>query len=368
MIADILTEGLVISLTTAENQRIIYANKRFADMCGKPAHEIIGKRLSELYGEQDSVTLEEHIGAGNTGASHRFEFFLPRDDSNHLSAIFSLRRLRVSDERMLLVVSVTDITQLKDTYSVMAERQAMIDADLAVAARVQRSLFPEHLVFDGIEVVTRYLPMLAIGGDYAWVSAHEGRSVHAVVGDVTGHGIAASLIANRLVAESAHYAIADKIPCEMLVGMNRASLSLLGEPGTFCTVAAVRVDIQNRQMCFAGAGHPPAFLARPSGTVQPIYSQYAILGVLEDIGPPGAGVCWPIENGDQLIMYTDGLPEVRNAQGELLGYHRLREVIREAIGASATEMATHILDQVHAFRTGPVEDDATLVVLSVGDS
>jgi PAS domain S-box-containing protein len=367
VIPNILAEGLIVIHTTAGIRQTVFANQRFAEMCGRPAEDLIGRCISEYYHDIDRAYFEEHITAGSAKGSHRFEFFLPRSDGSRLPVIFSLRRLPVRDGQALTVMSVTDVSELKEAQRAVEERQAMIDADLALAERVQRSLFPKRLAADGVEVITTYRPLLAVGGDYAWVSAHEGRSVHVVVGDVAGHGIAASLIANRLAAESAHYAAADRLPADILVAVNRASLSLIGQPDMFCTAAAVRVDTQKRTMCFSGAGHPPAFLARLSGSVEPLYSQHRIMGVLDNIGPPGAGVCWSIENGDQLMIYTDGLPEARNAQGEIFGYYRLQEAIREAVGASATEMSAHILGQVDAFRAGPAEDDITLVVISAGN-
>lgn len=370
VIPDILGEGILIAYAFEGREEIVFVNQRFAQMCERSSLDLIGRCLSELYSEEHYAQLKKHLSLSQPSSDRecysRFEFVVPHGHDGSTEAMFSLREISVSPDQTLLVICVTDVSELKHAQRAVQDRQALLDDELDLAARVQRSLFPERVVENGVEVVSVYRPVLSVGGDYAWVSSHEDDSVHVIVGDVSGHGIAASLVANRLVTEAAHYAVADRNPADLLVALNKASLALMREPTMFCTVAALRIDVKNRQTCFSGAGHPPAFLARRSGVVEPIYSQHRILGILEDIGPPGAGVCWRVEEGDQLIMYTDGLPELRNNTGEMMGYQRLREVIRNAIGATGQEMADHIMKAADEFG-GKLEDDTTLCVVTMLD-
>src|SRR5262249_21387430 len=139
----------------------------------------------------------------------------------------------------------------------------------------------------------------------------------------------------------------------------------LAGSGMFATLAAVRIDVRGRRMVFAGAGHPPAMLARRGQNPIMLESRTMVLGAFPGAVRAEASQEVPLEPDDRIVLYTDGITEVFNAQGEMLGVEGVREIVHQASTLPAEQMKSGILDGVAAWRNGPPTDDVSLMLAHV---
>src|SRR6266568_3579565 len=243
--------------------------------------------------------------------------------------------------------------------------QMEIEEDLRLAARVQNSLAPRPLVWDTMSVDAFYDPVHSIGGDFALVNSPDQDHLSLLVCDVSGHGIGSALVANRIYSETTAHLRSGMPFLDMFGELNRFLIEDIAGSGMFVTLAAARIDARRRSMVFAGAGHPPAMLARYGQTPLLLESRSMILGALPDAVDATANLEVQLQPDDRIVLYTDGITEVFNSRGEMLGIEGVREIVRQTSSLPPHEMKQGILDGVAAWREGPATDDVSLMLVHV---
>jgi sigma-B regulation protein RsbU (phosphoserine phosphatase) len=348
-VLEVLNEGVLIA---DDCQRILFANSRFLEMTSIPREELIGSDASHFYSSQEWEFLLRQVDVAFRTGHDRYAFFLPRNGGGRLPVIISSRMLQKSGQRFG-ILTFTDISEqvraqqeLRSANEKLQKRQLEIEEDLRLAARVQNSLTPRPLVWDTMSVDAFYHPVHSVGGDFALVKSLDHGHLGLLVCDVSGHGIGSALVANRIYsATSAH--LRDGVPfAEMFSELNRFLIEDINTSGLFVTVAAARIDAARHRMVFAGAGHPPAMLARHGQSPLLLESRSMILGALPDAVEATTSVHVQLQPDDRVVLYTDGITEVFNSRGEMLGVSGVREIVRQASLLPATEMKQAILDAV----------------------
>ena len=247
----------------------------------------------------------------------------------------------------------------------VAARQAMqreqqladIQKELEVARRIQLSILPSEFPTSGkFHVAARYVPMTSVAGDfYDYVLADDSRA-GLLIADVSGHGVPAALIASmvKLAATSQRAKASD--PAALLLGMNSA---LHGNTqNQFVTAAYVYLDAQAREFRYSAAGHPPMLLLR-EGKVTEIEENGLMLAAF-DFATYGT-VAHALQPRDRLVLYTDGIVEAANAEGEFFGQENLARVLRDTITFTAHETAERIIHMVQNWARTQ-DDDLTILV------
>lgn len=232
-----------------------------------------------------------------------------------------------------------------------------LQTELEIAKRIQLSILPAAFPpSPHFSIAARYLPMNSIAGDfYDYVIAEDGQA-GLLIADVSGHGIPAALIASmvKLAAASQRTAAAD--PSQFLLGMNAA---LCGNTqNQFVTAAYVHLDSRSRELRYSAAAHPPMLLLR-NGIVREVEENGLMLGAFPSATYSTA--THPLEQGDRLLLYTDGLIEASNSAGEFFDRESLRLALRKTTGSSPAEAADLILSSVQKWSTTQ-DDDLTLIV------
>jgi len=151
----------------------------------------------------------------------------------------------------------------------------------------------------------------------------------------------------------------------MLGELNRFVLQSIGSSSFLFTAAAARLDRGGRCMVFAGAGHPPGMVVTPGKEPRLLESRSMLLGAFDDAVGPEAELQVPLDPGDRVVLYTDGLTEVFNSQREMLDVDGLRKIVGETSHLPLGEMKQGILDRIATWRAGPSRDDMSLVLLEV---
>jgi sigma-B regulation protein RsbU (phosphoserine phosphatase) len=367
-VLEVLNEGVVIA---DDSQRILFANSRFVDMTGIPRQDLIRLDPSQFYSSQEMDFLRQQIDVAFRAGHNRYAFVLPRKGGGRLPVIISSRTLQNSGRRFG-IVTFTDISEqvraeqeLRSANEELQKRQMEIEEDLRLAARVQNSLAPRSLVWDTMSVDAFYHPVHWIAGDFALVNSTDHEHLSLLVCDVSGHGIGSALVANRIYSETTTHLRSGMPFLDMFGELNRFLIEDIAGSGMFVTLAAARIDAGRRSMVFAGAGHPPAMLARPGKTPLLLESRSMILGVLPDAVDATANLEVQLQPDDRIVLYTDGITEVFNSRGEMLGISGVQEIVRQTSSLPAKEMKQGILDGIAAWREGPPTDDVSLMLVHV---
>jgi sigma-B regulation protein RsbU (phosphoserine phosphatase) len=241
---------------------------------------------------------------------------------------------------------------------------AEIHKELELARRMQLSILPSAFPSSAsFKVAAKYVPMTSVAGDmYDFLLADDNHA-GLLIADVSGHGIPAALIASMVkMAAISHRAQATH-PAALLAGMNSA---LCGNTqDQYVTAAYVYLDARAREMQYSAAGHPAMLLLR-SGAVSEISENGMLLAAVEDANYENKLL--PLESGDRLLLYTDGLVEARNADGKLFGDQSLASELKASAQMTPSEAVDHLIDAVQRWARSQDDDLTVLVCDFVGDA
>jgi sigma-B regulation protein RsbU (phosphoserine phosphatase) len=368
-ILESLNEGVLI---TDECQTIVFANSNLEEMTGMTRSQLVGLDVYNLYTKEEADFIVEQRERGMKVGKNRFEFVLPREDGSRMPVIISARVVEDPEGRRYSIVTFTDISDVKRVEQELRvvnreleERYQEIQEDLTLAARVQQSLAPKSIVWGGVNVETFYHPVRTIGGDFGLVSALDEDHLNLLVCDVSGHGIGSALVANRIYTEMMTQLRSGAGLDVMLRHLNRFVMHNIGSSVFFFTVAAARIDRGGRRMVFAGAGHPPGMIVRDGEEPRLLESRSMVLGALPEAVGPEVTLDVDLHRGDRVVLYTDGITDVFDSRGEMLGVEGVQKFVREASLLPFAEMKQGILDRVADWREGPPTDDVSLVLMEV---
>ncbi len=232
-----------------------------------------------------------------------------------------------------------------------------IQEELDVARRIQSSIlpaaFPDSPHF---QVAARYLPMTSVAGDfYDFVVAHP-QQAGLLIADVSGHGVPAALIASMVKLAAASQRAHAAQPSVFLSHMNSA---LMGNTqNQFVTAAYVHLDSCSSELRYSAAGHPPMLLLR-NGDITKVEENGLMLAAFDFASY--STVTHPLERGDRILLYTDGVVEAANSAGEFFGIEGLCELFRQTHGSTASQAADMIVSKIKAW-SRTQDDDLTVLV------
>src|ERR671920_2182790 len=243
----------------------------------------------------------------------------------------------------------------------MREREHL-EQELRVARRIQQASLPMEVPqLEGWQISPYYQPAREVGGDfYDFFELEDGR-VGVVVGDATGKGIPAALLAeatsNMLRAEA--QALDSTSPGKVLERVNETLLARI-PPNMFVTCFYAILEPESGSLTYANAGHDLPYLHR-NGDAEELRARGMPLGLM-----PGRGYEEKktiLEAGERALFYSDGLDEAHDPHGEMSGFPRLRALIAEH--AEEGSLGNLLLEELYSFvgEGWEQEDDITLLTL-----
>ena len=267
-----------------------------------------------------------------------------------------------ADSRELLATLALEASTVLENARLLEEqwvRQRM-EEELRIARRIQESLLPRELPCSPwLCAAGGSIPSRQVGGDYYELRAIAPDCYAVAMADVSGKGVGAALLAALLqgMFVAAPHA---RLPMEeMLARVNRFLIERTGGE-QYATVFYGLLEESGR-LRFVNAGHPPLLRLGRAG-LERWMAKALPLGMLGEASY-AVEEAW-LEHGDRLVLYTDGLTEARNAQGEFFGLDRLERVVREHGDAGAQELYRALLSSVQEFaERGEQPDDIALLVL-----
>ncbi len=270
------------------------------------------------------------------------------------------------EEDMELLASLASVAAMRIRNVHLAEEAAerkRLEQEVALAREIQVGLLPDHLPeVPGWDIVAGNIPSRGVSGDFFKVEMrHDNSEVVLMLSDVSGKGIAASLLTASLEALSAG-PIHDGVAVEDVF---RSVSHLLFErtpPEKYATSFLASVEPGTGKLRYCNAGHNPGLLLRADGSTEWLESTGMPLGILPE-GVFTAGE----ENlavGDTLVLYTDGITEPENPEEEEYGEERLREICVKTRPEPVGEIMAAIEKNLYEFARGvPFPDDRTLLLI-----
>lgn len=274
-------------------------------------------------------------------------------------------RLVTFNKEQYGVAVARDITERKRAEQALMENFRML-RDMELARQIQLSLLPTTPPeLPGIQLAGCCVPATHVGGDYYDFFKSDNGIVNLVVADVSGHSFGAALMTAeaRSVLRTQIHRYPDT--GEVLASLNRNLHDDLDHAGLFITLVYVKYDAINRTLYYSNAGHVPPLLYRSSeAACRKLDAEGLIIGVRKSEVYEARQL--QLQEGDVLLLYTDGITEAMNAAGEEFGVARLgRSLVARHAEAPQSIIGT-IIKEVAAFTgTAAMEDDVTMIVMKI---
>jgi len=254
---------------------------------------------------------------------------------------------------------------LREMREQLARQLLAIRAEMETARQIQLSILPREIPqVAGLDIAARYIPMTSVAGDFYDFVVVDEKRIGILVADVSGHGMPAALIASMLKIAFAAQSANACDPSAVLSGLNQA---LYGKfQGHYVTAAYALIDMGKRTFSYAGAGHPPLLLKEgSSGSARYVLENGLFLGFFPEA--TFSAVETPFQEGDWLVLYTDGINEMMDASEEQFGKTRLKAFLESHPEGPAAQFADSLLERLAQFSGRPSgedpDDDVTLLAV-----
>ena len=327
------------------------------------------------------VSIAMYIVTENTDpfSSHRpFHIFL------HIALILIIWVLFVI--YFLWFLKDKESEYMKRMVHVLKRREEIAQKEMVMAKKVQEGLLsmsrPE---IDGINISSKCIPAENIGGDFfAFISKKVGYISHKdtspgiiqyrdkmddylgiVIGDVAGHGVSSALVmtlANGLLGEIGKNVYS---PAKVL---GEANIDLrnyiVNSDISFVTAFYGLLNLVTGQLIYSRAGHVNPVIIKPSGEYQILENDGVFLGMFVDEVYKDNKIT--LEEKDKIILFTDGITETRNKEGEFYGIDRLINLLISSRNLPVSDIQAEIFRDVESFSGGkPQDDDRTVVIVEI---
>ncbi|MBI38173.1 MAG: hypothetical protein CMF59_01130 [Leptospiraceae bacterium] len=246
----------------------------------------------------------------------------------------------------------------------LAAKSRMIKDELEVARKIQETLIPSTMPDGkGFRLESRYLALHEVGGDYLDFFATREGYPGILVTDAAGHGVPAALVASMTKMAADRFKHQMRSPRDFLHSLNGAILDRINLH--FVAACYAFYHPRRRLLKYSVGGNPPPYLLRPGQAAVPLEGSGSVLGIHSQ--PVLQKYRAKLEVGDRIVMFTDGINECRNKDGDELSGDQLEGLLTGLAALPVTEnIADRMVEELKRFTAGRgFEDDVTLVVLTV---
>ena len=305
--------------------------------------------MEEQIAEGDKV-----VSRGTIRGTHQGEFrgMAPTDEEMEIPgmAVF-----RFSEEGK--------VVESWDSYDQLSLMRQSIEQELRMARTIQQALLPQSLPqLEGWQFTPYYQPAREVGGDFYDFFELEDSRIGVAVGDATGKGMPAALAvsATSSMLRAVAQAFGSSSPGEVLSRVNETLVARI-PPNMFVTCFYCILDPKSASLSYANAGHDLPYLHR-NGEAEELRARGMPLGLMPRMGYEEKEIV--LERDDSALLYSDGLVEAHDPQGEMFGFPRLRALIAEH-AAEEGSLGDFLLRELYTFvgESWEQEDDITLLML-----
>lgn len=246
------------------------------------------------------------------------------------------------------------------------QQLALQDRELEIAASVQRNLLQRSMPStNGATVAPLQRQANLVGGD--WYDVHaSGKTLTVAVGDASGKGIGAALMAAIALSVLRAERRLGASP-KLIIERTNEALREASDEDSFTTLIYSTLDFATGEARWFNMGHPSPFLMKESadGEARTGYflegPRNRVLGWFED--PGLAETIVRLDPGDRVAFFTDGFIEAKSADGEVFGQHRLAERMQSLAGLPSDALAEALVEEVERYAAGKLDDDLTMLIV-----
>jgi serine phosphatase RsbU (regulator of sigma subunit) len=291
-----------------------------------------------------------------------------RGDFTHKIAI------RSRDQLGELAASFNSMTgSIEELLQQKAEKERL-EQELRIARSIQMSLLPHaSLSFPGVSLCGYCEPAREVGGDYYDFLPLDDSRIGVLIADVAGKGTSAALYMAELKGVVLSLSQRHTSPRELLIDANRIISKHL-DARSFITMTYAVVDMGTMTITLARAGHCPlVYVPGPhaaSRVARALQPEGMVLGLQFDTGDMFSRtleeLTLPLGSGDLFLLYTDGISEAMNVEGDYFGDARLADLAQQHADLTSDDLSACILGEVKAFAGSAAQhDDMTMVLLKI---
>lgn len=373
----ILEQAVDAIISADERGTIEAANPAALSMFGYSLEEMLGANVRMLTPPEITPHHDAYMARYMAGGEPRIigigrEVEARRKDGSLFPIDLSISEVRTGTRRLFTAI-VRDISKRKFWEQEMMQlnsnlqvKQANIDESLATAAEMQRGLLPDYArQYRGVGISWIFIPSEGLGGDMLGVTelVAPGRVIALYMIDVAGHGVPAALVSTSLVQALQYdagnvYTDGVVSPTEVLMSLERQFP--LKRFGRHSTLFYGVLDTATGKFVYSSAGHPLAYVVREGQEPERLDKGGTILGLGAPV-PYDEGVV-QLGVGDKIVLYTDGLVELENRQGQAYGEERLVHLLEKAAHVSVDALVALLLEQLGAFADVVPTDDISVLV------
>jgi len=283
-------------------------------------------------------------------------------------------KLRTGDlDTRIKLESRDELTKLADGFNEMAaDLRRLVDEtaererlqkELQIARQIQRNLLPGSLPsIPGYQLAADSRPALEVGGDYYDLITLDERRLVLVVADVTGKGIASAMLMSN-VQSALRVLLHQKLPLDKVINRLNGMVWQTSTPEMFITLFIGVVDTQKRTMSYVNAGHNYPLVMR-DGSIRELTATGMIIGAFPEESHDVESV--DLEIGDVVVLYSDGITEAMNHEGDEFGLNRFTTTLLENKHLDADHILDSVITAVKRHTDSAKQsDDITLTVLKL---
>lgn len=231
--------------------------------------------------------------------------------------------------------------------------------DLKLAAVIQKSLISDKIDIPGISIHTIYKPMILVGGDiFSFVEFRGENQFGVFIADVNGHGVNAALITGILKVLINTAGDIRRKPDELLYYINNRIVDLA--LNIYFTAFYGICDPEKRTFTFSRGGHNKPYMIRKNNDIYELDSDGPMLGVIKEIEIESGTI--DLISGDKIIIYTDGLSEAENSEGEPFEVKALTSAFRKNIDLNIKDFVNAIYKNLTEYRGSEKFDDDVCIL------
>jgi serine phosphatase RsbU (regulator of sigma subunit) len=282
----------------------------------------------------------------------------------YVDYLFTQRQISEDDVRLVAQIGRFAAIKLETTrLREEAIQKRIMDEELKMASGIQRRLLPPAPTgVEGFTFVGKNEPCRTVSGDYYDFAVRPNGKVYFVIGDVSGKGVTAGLMMAGLQVAFRIFSKSDPDPATLVTQLNVALKENLPQ-SKFVTLFLGRLDTSTGVVEYVNAGHTPPLYLHKHGATE-LTDSDLLLGVISRAEFVNREL--RLEPGDSLVLFTDGVTEARNLDGDDLGTDQIGEALVKLHGTDASTIAASVNETVlhHVGDAENLDDDVTVVIVS----
>lgn len=298
----------------------------------------------------------------------QIEIISSSDDMGVLCKAFnqmaeSIRHYSLNLEELVMVRT----KELHQSNKVLKQVNLQMKEELITARNVQKAIMPKSFpCIPGVSIAGIYKPLDILSGDLYDVILLGGGKVGFIIMDVCGHGVTAALLTIMAKMAFQTHASSTRSTAETLKRINREVFAAVGKLQTFITVFYGIIDLESRTLEYTNAAHTDAFILSREGAVTRLEANSIFVGFVKKPDSPFESQKVILEPGDRIFLYTDGILELRNEEGEFFEEERFLDTLKNNTTCTLEESVRKVINRGMTFAGKvEIEDDISLLFIEV---